>query len=294
VRYPGVEDFIAYISAVRSRSTANNYRYALYLAARELGKDPGEATLEELRQLVARLKQAGRPVSTIRFVVSAVKRYLRYRGRHGDAYMLDSPKAKRELGAALTEEQVGRILDYLYNKGRHRDAAVVALAYICALRASEAHALDVEDIDLKQRIVYVRPAKRGEGPVAACYCESRLAWMFRYVEAYISQLPPAQPGARRPLAMCGGSRCSKRYIMMVFKKASKRVLGIPYRFHTLRHSRATNLAKMGAHIMLIKMVLRHRSLSSTQVYIHLSPAAVVQMLESLPNISPQTQIYQGA
>jgi integrase/recombinase XerD len=152
-----------------------------------------------------------------------------------------------------------------------RDRAMLAVYYGCGLRRNEGASLDVSDILLKEKLVYVQ---KGKG------------YRERYVpmsEAVKEDLENYINVGRGSLLSCGlmkeqslflsfrGKRMDGNSLIMRLK-ALIRMAGInkAVGLHTLRHSIATHLLQSGMSLESVSRFLGHQSLESTQIYTHLA------------------------
>jgi integrase/recombinase XerC len=163
--------------------------------------------------------------------------------------------AKKVLSAPLPITPVGL-----------RDRALMAVLYYCALRISEALALEVKDIDLQRGTVNIRHGKRGSNqtmPLPLPAREPLAAWINEgRVKMYGSAHGPLFVGIRGRKLSYGTASVAIKWALDVSD-----VRGTP---HSFRHSAATHLLDQGADIRLIQEYLRHKDIGSTMIYTHVS------------------------
>lgn len=186
------------------------------------------------------------------------------------AEQLESPKAKKALPKHLTLEQSVELLDAVdpTSKFYHRDYCILTLFLNCGLRLSELCGLNVGDIRTdgtirvlgkgnKERIVYLNDS-----------CVNALA-------AYLKVRP--QDGLkgddRNALFISRlnrriGRRGVQDMVAGYLKKIGLDAQG--YSVHKLRHTAATLMYQNGVDVRVLKEVLGHESLSTTQIYTHVS------------------------
>ena len=150
-----------------------------------------------------------------------------------------------------------------------RDRAWMELLYASGLRIGELVGIDLDDIDLRSRLVKVRGKGSKERIVPfGSKAESAIrAWLAARLE-----LIRGHEDERQPLFVnYRGDRISARSVRRLFDRyvrgASLRSGVSP---HTLRHSFATHLLNAGADLRTIQELLGHASLSTTQKYTHLN------------------------
>lgn len=149
-----------------------------------------------------------------------------------------------------------------------RDRAILALYYGCGLRRNEGVHVNVEDVLLDRKLLYVRKGK--------LYRE-RYVPLARHVqedlENYLEIGRPSYPNHESNPAllltqrgrMSGGSIITR--VKLLGEKAN---LTLDFGLHTLRHSIATHLLVAGMPLEQIAQFLGHKSLASTQIYTHIA------------------------
>ncbi len=189
---------------------------------------------------------------------------------------LPFPRIGQRLPRTLPRLDLGRALDRLAgdDPASLRDRALLELAYSAGLRLSELVGLDRRDVDRAGGLLRVRGKGRRERIVPAG--KGALAALDRYLA---SSRPATHPGTH-PVAEGQdapvfvnprGLRLSGRTVQRVVRRRLGEVAGgIGITPHALRHSFASHLLDNGADLRAIQELLGHRSLTSTQVYTHVS------------------------
>ena len=196
---------------------------------------------------------------------------------------LRPPRAPRRLPKALTIAQVDRLLDAAgpapgssdasaAEPSAVRDRALLELLYATGARVSEIVELDVDDTahgDLLR--------VRGKGD------KERIVPVGSYaqaaVEAYLTRARPswAARGRSTPRLFLGvrGAPLSRQSAWLIITAAAERAgLSAHVSPHTLRHSFATHLLQGGADVRVVQELLGHASVSTTQIYTHVSVDAL--------------------
>lgn len=275
-----IEAFSAYIRLERglSQRTAVAYTGDLDDFARFLDKGRDEARLAR-----ADLGDARRYVMTLmgqrRYSAAAVRRriaslraffkYLKRTGRRTDDPLADlkPPKEPKTLPKVLTEREVAKLLaakvhtddEFLFA----RDHAMLELLYAAGIRVAELVGLDTADVDRERRTLRVT----GKGN------KQRMTLMNRTAVRALNRWLAVRPASQTDALFVGksGKRLTTRMVQYMFR-ALKQAAGIE-RFaspHTLRHSFATHLLERGADLVVIKELLGHENLSTTQIYTNVS------------------------
>ena len=194
---------------------------------------------------------------------------------------LGSPRVGRALPKFLTEEQVTTLLDLASLSGTpegQRDANILELLYATGLRVSELVALDVRDIDFQAG--YIRCWGKG-GKERMVYMYPKAVTQLKH---YIVKNRPGLLSGKndQPALFINhrGDRLTRQWIWAILKNYGEKA-GIDERItpHTLRHSFATHLLQNGASLRHVQELLGHSSISTTQVYTHLTTEYLHQEYE---------------
>ncbi len=154
-----------------------------------------------------------------------------------------------------------------------RDRALLELLYAAGLRVSEALGLDRDDLDLAEG--GARVVGKGDRERVVPVGDVALAWLVRYLEeGRPALLASGRATTRRggPVFLSDrGRRMGRGQAWTVVKRAARRAgLGERVSPHTLRHSFATHLLEGGADLRVVQELLGHASISTTQIYTHLT------------------------
>ena len=203
------------------------------------------------------------------------------------ASLLDLPRAARQLPDTLDVAQVEALLEAPDAKSEIglRDRALLELLYACGLRVSEALNLDLEDVAISEGSV--RVIGKGDRERRLPVGDVALAALTKYVDEARPTLlgaAPRTPGkaAQRrggPLFVnARGQRLSRMAAWRVIRHAAL-VGGVRGHVtpHTLRHSFATHLLEGGADLRVVQELLGHASITTTQLYTHLTGERIRQV-----------------
>ncbi|MCX6867755.1 MAG: tyrosine-type recombinase/integrase, partial [Verrucomicrobia bacterium] len=149
-----------------------------------------------------------------------------------------------------------------------RDAAILELFYSCGLRTAELLALDVRDVDFLGDTVRVtgKGSKQRIVPVGG----PAVSAIQRYRQAAAVTSGPLFVSKRR-------TRITQQAVDQLLKKYLKHS-AIPFAIspHKLRHSFATHMLDAGADLRSVQALLGHASLSTTQIYTHVTKERLKQ------------------
>ena len=162
------------------------------------------------------------------------------------------PRRDKVLPRVLSEDEIDGLIDQVTSK---RDRAILEVLYAGGLRVSELVGLDLDDIGNAHVRVFGKGGRERICPIG------RKA--IAALNAYIDERGEA-PGAI--FLNCHGGRLSDRAVRILLEKCG----GVNP--HALRHSYATHLIDHGADVRDVQELLGHKSITSTQIYTHVSPA----------------------
>jgi len=190
--------------------------------------------------------------------------------------LLGIPRTPRRLPEVLSQDQVAAVLDTSQAGGAAhqdralamRDAAIMELLYATGIRVSELCGLDLGDLDEERRTVRVLGKGGRERAVPAGIPA------IRAVGAWAREGRPAVITPRSGFALflgARGGRLDPRTARRVVHASIAAVPGTPDSGpHGLRHAAATHLLEGGADLRSVQEILGHASLTSTQIYTHVS------------------------
>jgi integrase/recombinase XerC len=277
--------FLRYLALERNASphTVKSYREDLQQAAaffaEHLRNDspPVERiTTRVIRSYLAWLHEQKYARTTIARRLAAVRSWFKFLCRQGTltanpADGLRGPKQDRRLPHFLTEDHLLKLLDAPgADEGFGlRDRAILETLYSAGLRVSELTGLNVDDVDLDAGVATVRGKGKRERLVILGKPAARALRLW--LESRRQLLSQKQLSAPAVFLNKNGTRLTTRSVGRLVAKHLQRA-GLDPRTspHTLRHSFATHLLDRGADIRCVQELLGHRSLSTTQVYTHVS------------------------
>jgi site-specific recombinase XerD len=278
---PDETAFFEFMATERSASprTLANYRDALaaYRAWRaDRFASWRAADTEEFRDYLFTLMKQGLKRSTIRLRFAALRSFYKYlvlRGGLGRSPVaaVQLPKPERGLPVVLSVAQIDELLGMPLKLPVDRksppwlplrDAAILELFYSCGLRISELLALDVRDVDFIGDTVKVtgKGSKERIVPIGGPAVNA----IQRYRQEAAVTSGPLFLSKRR-------SRITQQAVDLLLRKYLKHS-GIPFSIspHKLRHSFATHMLDAGADLRSVQTLLGHASLSTTQIYTHVT------------------------
>ncbi len=247
-----------------------------------------DADADLIRAYLGFLGEQSYSPATMARKIATLRSFYKWGHRHGftktnPMTLIRTPRQSKRLPKAITIEQIERLLaapndnDVL---GR-RDRAMLETLYSTGIRVSELVGLDHDDLDFENEAMHVRGKGRKERIVPLG--SHALGAIRRYIELLGSDskftaiwASRGTGGAALPLFLNKhGGRLSSRSVRRKLDKYLRAVgLDPSISPHTLRHSFATHLLDNGADLRSVQELLGHQSLSTTQVYTHLSTSRV--------------------
>jgi len=193
-----------------------------------------------------------------------------------------TPKQDKKLPRFLEYEQVKRLLDTppIDNWLGARDRAILETLYSTGIRVSELVALNMDDIDFLGEIVHVRG--KGKKERIAPIGSSALQVIQHYME-YRNKRAQNNTNFDSKVLFVNkhGRRLSTRSVRRKMDKYLKMAgLDPAISPHTLRHSFATHMLNNGADLRSVQELLGHQSLSTTQIYTHLTTTKLKDVYEN--------------
>ncbi len=259
--------------------TVRNYSAALKKYAEWRGDgfvNWRDETGDDFRGYLYELMKQGLKRSTIRLRFAALRSFYKYlvlrRGLASSPVAeVQMPKPERSLPVVLSVKQMDDLLNVPLKseapaKGpqwlKYRDAAILELFYSSGLRISELLGLDVKHVDFVEGIVKVVGKGRKERMVPVGGAAMRAIQKYRQ-EAAVTNGPLFRS--------IRGTRITQQAVDQMLKKYLKES-GIPFGVspHKLRHSFATHMLDAGADLRSVQELLGHASLSTTQIYTHVT------------------------
>ncbi|TKJ36528.1 MAG: tyrosine recombinase XerC [Planctomycetes bacterium B3_Pla] len=192
-----------------------------------------------------------------------------------------TPKQEKKLPRFLEFEEVKQLLDTppMNTWLGARDRAILETLYSTGIRVSELVALNMDDIDFLGEVVHVRG--KGKKERIAPIGSSALQVIQHYME-YRNKRAQSNGNfdARVLFVNKHGRRLSTRSVRRKMDKYLKMAgLDPAISPHTLRHSFATHMLNNGADLRSVQELLGHQSLSTTQVYTHLSTTRIKEVYD---------------
>ena len=278
-------DFLGYLELERglSRNTLEAYRsdllqYGAFLARRAL--DPLRVEHADLAAFVSELADGTdgrRPVAaaTLQRKVACLRSFYRHLRREqliqrDPTAELRGPRRSKRLPKVLSRDEVRHLLEQPRGASLAavRDRALLETMYACGLRASEAVALELAELDLEAGILRARGkgSKERIVPIGSKAIDA----LRHYVEHVRPQLVGIRD-ERHLFVNLRGTGLSRQGLYKIVQRHAL-TAGLQDRMspHTLRHTFATHLLAGGCDLRSLQEMLGHADIGTTQIYTHLS------------------------
>lgn len=286
-----IDEFLTWLRLERGRATSTVEAYRRDLRAwaqhlRRLGRSVVDVTEDDIVDWVHALRSTDMAASTVKRRVVAVRSLHRFLAEEAvvdvDAGAdVTPPPVARGLPKALTEEQVGTLLDTVVGDDpvARRDRAVLETLYGTGIRISELVGMSLRDLDLHDG--YLRVIGKGDKervvPVLGQASEALGHWLD--VSGRGAMLPKRWRRRDDEEAIFlnqRGGRLGRQGVWLLVKSyGADAGLGDLLTPHVLRHSCATHLLDHGADIRAVQELLGHASIGTTQVYTKVSSDRLV-------------------
>ena len=231
-----------------------------------------------IRNYLAHLVRSKMAKRTVARKLSSLKAFFDYLVRSGQinvnpADMVPFPKLEKTIPRFLSIDDLFRLLNSIKSKTwfDKRNLAMFETFYSTGMRVSEMEGLNMEDIDFKSQMIRVfgKGSKERIVPVGKRALKAitnyRASLKENFIPVFVNK---------------NSTRLSSRSIRRILDKIVRECqLNVPVSPHTLRHSFATHMLDSGADLRGIQEILGHVSLSTTQVYTHVSMDRLMQVYD---------------
>ena len=289
------EQFLVHIGIERglAKATVSAYesdlnKYVAWLQTHGIAK-PDDIAKQDVEDYIAALDADGESARSKARRLASIHEFHRFAlAQHAVsadvAASVKAPKGASVLPDVLSVDEVSRLLDAAAVGGSTdpvvlRDKALLEFMYATGCRVSEAVGTNLDDIDLEEKVVRLmgKGSKQRLVPLGS-YARNSVVAYLNAGRGELERRSTAKVPERRALFLNKrGKRISRQSVWEIVKTAGERA-GIikPLHPHTLRHSFATHLIQGGADVRTVQELLGHASVTTTQIYTHVSPEALIE------------------
>ncbi|MEZ5164713.1 MAG: site-specific tyrosine recombinase [Bifidobacterium adolescentis] len=299
-----IDQFLAYIDVERglAKATVRAYdsdlrKYNGWLATQGI-QDLNAVTTQDVERYIAFLDDSGESARSKARRLASIHAFHRFAlNEHvvsnDVAAQVKAPKGATTLPDVLTVDEVASLLDAIpvsQNRPQSegmadmpddpamlRDKALLEFMYATGARVSEACGANLDDVDLESNVARLmgKGSKQRLVPVGSYACEA----IARYLKtdgrssSRRRKGPPndARCSSTSAANDCQGNRCGRSSV----RPGNARISTSPC-IRTLRHSFATHLIQGGADVRTVQELLGHASVTTTQIYTHVSPENLIE------------------
>ena len=231
-----------------------------------------------IRNYLAQLVRFGKTKRTIARKLSSLKAFFDYLVKSGQilvnpAETIPFPKLEKTIPQFLSIDDIFRLLDSIETNTwfDKRNLAMFETFYSTGMRVSEMEGLNIEDIDFKSQMIKVfgKGSKERMVPVGKRALNAIKDYRASLKENFI-------PVFLNKNFTRLSARSIRRILDIIVRNCQ---LNVPVSPHTLRHSFATHMLDCGADLRGIQEILGHASLSTTQIYTHVSMDKLMQVYD---------------
>lgn len=289
------EQFLVHIGIERglAKATVSAYesdlnKYVAWLQTHGITK-PDDIAKQDVEDYIAALDADGESARSKARRLASIHEFHRFAlAQHAVsadvAASVKAPKGASVLPDVLSVDEVSRLLDAAAVGGSTdpvvlRDKALLEFMYATGCRVSEAVGTNLDDIDLEEKVVRLmgKGSKQRLVPLGS-YARNSVVAYLNAGRGELERRSTAKVPERRALFLNKrGKRISRQSVWEIVKTAGERAgIAKPLHPHTLRHSFATHLIQGGADVRTVQELLGHASVTTTQIYTHVSPEALIE------------------
>ena len=261
-----------------SKNTLLAYERDLNKLALVSANNPEKSTAEDISNLLSTLHRKQISPKSQSRILSAMRGF--YNWMQEEEFMIDNPsllfenpREGRRLPVVLSESEVQAILDVIPMNEVHssRDKAIIELLYACGLRVSEACELKRSLLRLDEGYIIVT-GKGNKQRLVPVHKEA-IKFLLLYLEYERPHQKCHSNHSDTVFLSNRGSALSRQSVFIKLRRFSE-MAGNSKTIspHTMRHSFATHLMERGADLRIVQQLLGHESITTTEIYTHVSAA----------------------
>lgn len=257
-----------------------------YLDAEHNGIELKDIRMETIEHFLSFLYDLHIGASSQARILSGLKSFYRYLMQEkivdsDPTDLINSPSLGRHLPEVLNYEEIQQMIESidLSTPHGHRNKAMIEVMYGCGLRVSELITLQISNIYSEDG--FLRLIGKGDKERLVPIGDSSLSILFQYIEGTRRHVNVKPKFVDTVFLNSRGMGLSRQMVFLIVKELA-RSNGIKRNIspHTFRHSFATHLIEGGANLLAVQQMLGHASVSTTEIYTHISDALLRDTLTS--------------
>ena len=247
-----------------------------YLEAEKVSTDIRNITQGTIDNFFAYLLDLNIGATSQARILSGLKSFWRYLAQENltetdPTLLIPSPSMGRHLPEVLSYEEIQKMIDSidLSQPTGHRNKAMIEVMYGCGLRVSELIGLQISNIYKEDG--FLRIIGKGSKERLVPIGDSSLKILFQYIEGARLHIDVKPKFTDTVFLNNRGTGLTRQMVFLIVKDLAERN-GITKTIspHTFRHSFATHLLEGGANLLAVQQMLGHSSVSTTEIYTHIS------------------------
>ena len=286
-----IKSFSDYLRLEQSLSdnTLNAYCHDIELFRQHL-EDNGNSlsitdiTHNNIEDFLAKLYDLGISSSSQARILSGLKSFYRYLLQEkiceeDPTLLVGFPSIGRHIPEVLSYEEIVKMLEVvdLSQQFGHRNKAIIEVMYGCGLRVSEVISLNISDIYVKDE--FVRIIGKGDKERLVPIGKKALKELMLYTRGERLHQDIKPKFSDKVFISARGTSLTRQSVFLLVKSLAEKA-GVKKTIspHTLRHSFATHLLEGGADLRAVQQMLGHSSISTTEIYTHVSDEYLRQVI----------------
>ncbi|MBR4391792.1 MAG: site-specific tyrosine recombinase XerD [Bacteroidales bacterium] len=247
-----------------------------YLESQSYPTDISAITQDTIENFFAYLYDLNIGATSQARILSGLKSFWRYLiqedlAEKDPCELITSPTLGRHLPEVLSFEEIQKMIDSidLSQPTGHRNKAMIEVMYGCGLRVSELIGLQISNIYRKDG--FLRITGKGSKERLVPIGDSSLKILYQYIEGARLHITPKPKYTDTVFLNSRGTGLTRQTVFLLVKElAEKNGIKKAISPHTFRHSFATHLLEGGANLLAVQQMLGHASVSTTEIYTHIS------------------------
>lgn len=273
-------DFLRYLECERnySKITINDYKESLDLFERYFKQQTGQDTIlwqeintGDIREWIMKLVETKRSSATVNSRLSALRSFYRFLLQRGEVKgnptsKIIGPKSEKKLPEFVREKEMDHLLDILEAEENtwqdKRNRLMILMFYSTGMRLSELRNLKIKDVDFNTQTIKVTGKRNKQRLIP--FGKELYDVMKDYFQSFDDKEQNIFINEKHALL-------SEQEIRGIVKSSLSLVTSIKKKSpHVLRHSFASAMLNNGASIEVVKELLGHESIETTQIYTHIN------------------------
>jgi len=251
-------------------------KFTQFLVQNNIEKNPGDVVLSHLEDFLKWINKLGMTPASQGRIISGLRSFYKFCNQEqisqtDPTALLEAPKLVKHLPDTLSFSEIEKIISVidLSTPEGVRNKAIIETLYSCGLRVSELVNLKLSCLYFAEE--YVRIIGKGDKERLVPIGSSAIKYINIYLDNIRVHIPVISGNEDVVFLNRRGRKLSRVMIFLIIKDLAKKAF-ITKKIspHTFRHSFATHLVEGGADLRAVQEMLGHESITTTEIYTHLS------------------------